>query len=99
MPRKKFATQVDTDILTAIRAIAQEEGRQIQAMPARPTLALGRSSAPLARRSFPCPTPAVSKGIALNMIQKWLGHAHLSTTSIYANAVGGKEQNNALRMW
>ncbi len=32
MSRKKFATQVDTDILTTVRAIAQEEGRQIQAL-------------------------------------------------------------------
>jgi hypothetical protein len=32
MSRKKFATQVDTDILTAVRAIAQEEGRQIQTL-------------------------------------------------------------------
>src|SRR5262249_49805138 len=32
MSRKKFATQVDADILTAVRAIAQEEGRQIQAL-------------------------------------------------------------------
>ena len=31
---------------------------------------------------------AVSKGIALNMVQKWLGHAQLTTTAIYANAVG-----------
>lgn len=30
MARKKFATQVDKEILTAIRAIAHEEGRQIQ---------------------------------------------------------------------
>ncbi|HYY31796.1 MAG TPA: hypothetical protein VE860_27875 [Chthoniobacterales bacterium] len=32
MSREKFATQVDSDILTAVRAIAQEEGRQIQAL-------------------------------------------------------------------
>ncbi|HEV3210508.1 MAG TPA: hypothetical protein VGY91_09595 [Chthoniobacterales bacterium] len=32
MPREKFATQVDTDILIAIRALAREEGRQIQAL-------------------------------------------------------------------
>jgi hypothetical protein len=32
MSREKFATQVDTDILKAVRAIAQEEGRQIQAL-------------------------------------------------------------------
>jgi integrase/recombinase XerD len=42
---------------------------------------------------------AVSKGIALNMVQKWLGHAQLSTTSIYANAVGQEEQSIAARMW
>jgi integrase/recombinase XerD len=27
---------------------------------------------------------AVSRGIALNMVQKWLGHAQLTTTAIYA---------------
>ena len=42
---------------------------------------------------------AVSKGIALNMIQKWLGHAQLTTTAIYANAVGEEEQSIAARMW
>lgn len=30
--RQKFATQVDTALLTEIRRIAQEEGRQIQAV-------------------------------------------------------------------
>lgn len=42
---------------------------------------------------------AVSRGIALNMVQKWLGHAQLSTTAIYANAVGEEEQTLASRMW
>jgi hypothetical protein len=32
MSREKFATQVDTDILAAVRALAQEEGRQLQAL-------------------------------------------------------------------
>jgi hypothetical protein len=32
MSREKFATQVDTAILRAVRAIAQNEGRQIQAV-------------------------------------------------------------------
>jgi hypothetical protein len=41
----------------------------------------------------------VSKGIALNMVQKWLGHAQLTTTAIYADAVGEEEQNIAARMW
>ena len=42
---------------------------------------------------------AVSKGIALNMVQKWLGHADMTTTSIYANAVGEEEQTIAAKMW
>ena len=42
---------------------------------------------------------AVSKGITLNMVQKWLGHSQLTTTAIYANAVGEEEQSIASRMW
>jgi integrase/recombinase XerD len=42
---------------------------------------------------------AVSRGIALNMVQRWLGHAQLTTTAIYANAVGEEEQGIAARMW
>jgi len=38
-------------------------------------------------------------GIPLNMVQKWLGHAQLSTTAIYADAVGAEEHNIASRMW
>jgi len=32
MAREKFATQVDSEILSAVRALAQKEGRQIQAL-------------------------------------------------------------------
>jgi len=42
---------------------------------------------------------AVQAGIPLNMVQKWLGHAQLSTTAIYADAVGAEEQEIAERMW
>ena len=42
---------------------------------------------------------AAVSGIPLNMIQKWLGHAQLSTTAIYADAVGREEQDIARRMW
>lgn len=42
---------------------------------------------------------AVSAGIPLNLVQKWLGHAQLSTTAIYADAVGTEEKNIAARMW
>ncbi len=30
--REKFATQVNTEILTAVRTLAQSEGRQLQAL-------------------------------------------------------------------
>lgn len=32
MPREKFATQVNSEILAAIRMLAQSEGRQLQAL-------------------------------------------------------------------
>ena len=42
---------------------------------------------------------AAVSGVPLNMLQKWLGHAQLSTTAIYADAVGKEEQDIAARMW
>ncbi|HYZ20907.1 MAG TPA: site-specific integrase [Rhodopila sp.] len=42
---------------------------------------------------------AVSAGIPLNLVQKWLGHAQLSTTAVYADAVGAEETDIARRMW
>ena len=42
---------------------------------------------------------AVSSGIPLNLVQKWLGHAQLSTTAIYADAIGAEEKDIAKRMW
>jgi integrase len=42
---------------------------------------------------------AISKGVPLNMLSKWMGHAQLSTTAIYADAVGAEEKNIAARMW
>jgi integrase/recombinase XerD len=42
---------------------------------------------------------AVSSDVPLNMVQKWLGHAQLSTTAIYTNAVGAEEKKIAKRMW
>lgn len=42
---------------------------------------------------------AVQTGVPLNLVQKWLGHAQLSTTAIYANAVGPEEYAIAERMW
>jgi len=42
---------------------------------------------------------ATVQGVPLHMLQKWLGHAQLSTTAIYADAVGKEEQDIAKRMW
>jgi integrase/recombinase XerD len=39
------------------------------------------------------------QGLPLNSVQKWLGHAQLTTTAIYADAVGEEEQSIAARMW
>lgn len=37
--------------------------------------------------------------IPLNIMQKWLGHARIETTAIYANAVGREERALAERLW
>ncbi len=42
---------------------------------------------------------ATVKGVPLHMLSKWMGHAQLSTTAIYADAVGKEEQDIAARMW
>ena len=42
---------------------------------------------------------ATVNGIPLHMLQKWMGHAQLSTTAIYADTVGKEEQDIAARMW
>jgi integrase/recombinase XerD len=42
---------------------------------------------------------AVHAGVPLHLVQRWLGHAHLSTTAIYAEAVGQEEHDIAARMW
>ena len=33
-----------------------------------------------------------------NLVQRWLGHAQLSTTAIYADAVGEEERHIAARL-
>lgn len=40
----------------------------------------------------------VSAGIPLNLVQKWLGHAQLITTTIYADALGTEEKDIVQRM-
>ena len=42
---------------------------------------------------------ALNKGVPLNMVSKWMGHAQMETTAIYANAVGEEQHAIAARMW
>lgn len=42
---------------------------------------------------------AIHSGVPLNMVQRWLGHASIETTSIYAQALGPEERDLAERMW
>ena len=42
---------------------------------------------------------AVTKGVPLNLVQKWLGHVQIATTAIYADAVGDEERAINARMW
>jgi len=42
---------------------------------------------------------AISSGVPLNMLSKWMGHASLEVTAIYANALGEEQHSIAARMW
>lgn len=42
---------------------------------------------------------AIVKGVPLNLLSKWMGHASIETTAIYADAIGKEEQDIAARMW
>ncbi|MBC8270137.1 MAG: tyrosine-type recombinase/integrase [Rhodospirillaceae bacterium] len=42
---------------------------------------------------------ALQKAVPLNMVRKWLGHSRLSTTAIYADAMGDEEREIATRFW
>jgi len=37
--------------------------------------------------------------VPLNLVQRWMGHAHISTTAIYADAMGDDEAAFAARFW
>jgi integrase/recombinase XerD len=41
----------------------------------------------------------LQSGVPINLLKKWLGHSRLSTTEIYADAVGAEEQAIAERFW
>jgi len=42
---------------------------------------------------------AGQNGVQLNIVQRWLGHARIETTAIYASALGKEERALARRTW
>ena len=42
---------------------------------------------------------AAGLGVPTNLIQRWMGHASVTTTAIYLDAVGIEERQFASRMW
>lgn len=42
---------------------------------------------------------AISAGVPLNLVQRWLGHADMATTAIYTHVVGNEEKQIAEKMW
>jgi integrase len=42
---------------------------------------------------------AGQNGVPLNIVQRWLGHARIETTAIYAGALGEEERSLARRSW
>jgi hypothetical protein len=42
---------------------------------------------------------AIQSNIPLNLVQRWLGHADINTTTIYTDAMGVEEREFASRMW
>ena len=42
---------------------------------------------------------AIQSGVPLNLVQRWLGHASMTTTAIYLQALGNEERAIAARMW
>jgi integrase/recombinase XerD len=44
-------------------------------------------------------TGALQAGVPLNLLQRWMGHARMTTTAIYADAMGPEERLIAERFW
>lgn len=42
---------------------------------------------------------AISAGVPLTLVQRWLGHARLETTSIYLAITGPEERDYAAKLW
>jgi integrase len=44
-------------------------------------------------------TKAILSGVPLHMLQRWMGHASMSTTAIYATVLGPEQLALSDRMW
>ncbi|WP_313030558.1 site-specific integrase [Brucella sp.] len=42
---------------------------------------------------------AISAGVPLNMLSKWMGHSAIEVTAIYTNAIGSEQKQLSARMW
>ncbi len=42
---------------------------------------------------------AISSGVPLNLLSRWMGHSAIEITSIYANAIGNEQKMISARMW
>ena len=60
---------------------------------------LGTWATPKGLRHGLCVEGTTDAGIPLNVMQRWLGHARIETTAIYANAIGTEERRLARRLW
>jgi integrase len=59
---------------------------------------VGRGASPRGlRHSFGVGT--LQAGVPLNLVQRWLGHARISTTALYADAAGPEERAFAAKFW
>jgi integrase/recombinase XerD len=64
----------------------------------RVTQIIGPAACPRGlRHSFGVGT--LQAGVPLHLLQRWLGHARISTTAIYADVCGPEEQAFAARFW
>jgi hypothetical protein len=59
---------------------------------------IGRAACPRGlRHSFGVGT--LQAGVPLSLVQRWLGHAQMRTTAIYADVSGPEERSFAERFW
>ena len=84
------------DALDLVHGIRDRQTRVIEVMDAA-GIAGPQASPKGLRHGFG--VACIEKGIPLNLVQRWLGHAQLATTAIYADAVGEEERGIAARLW